>query len=502
MGKKKSVVLMTLLTIVIVVLSALTAFPAFSFPGDSVKQWNPAIMQYDLGMDLGGGYYAYYYPEGVKTETEIENDCADLSEEEKKDYMESYYNPAGSSLYFDTDDRKNIVTGDAESGYQISDDFTVAFDAAAKEISARFAARGYSDYTVSIVDGYAIKVTLPASDVYAAQTLASFMLTDEMTIAKGDAIVDELKGKEAKITDLVKGFSVVDLNGAAYLKINFTKAGKKMVAAMKNSLTESTAATGNDDVTMNIKIGDETIVTIYKDFINNSNAAMYPMAEIDEKAYVKMVSILMNSVLKEGDFEISFNSLANTDIRKFDPVYGKNTMLMVFIAAGIAMLGLSVFAVLKMGRFGGVSVYNIFSYLIVVGLCFAFISKGIFEITLGSVLIFLAILVVMSVLHVHIYNAVKAEFNLGKTVESSVKAGFNKTIWTVVDVYAVLLLGSLALLIGGAGMTTFALQAIICIVTGAFCNLLWGRFINYTFLSASKNKYKYFRFVREDDDDE
>jgi preprotein translocase subunit SecD len=177
-------------------------------------------------------------------------------------------------------------------------------------------------------------------------------------------------------------------------------------------------------------------------------------------------------------------------------------MTMIFIALVIAIVALIALAIWKMGRFGVVSVYNMLSYLIVVGLCFAFISKGVFEVTLRSVLIFLAILAVMSVLHAYIYNAVKAEFNLGKTVESSVKAGHNKTLWTVIDVYAVLLLGSLALLIGGAGMTTFALQAIICVVTGAFCNLLWGRFINFTFLSASKNKYKYFRFVREDDDDE
>ena len=111
-------------------------------------------------------------------------------------------------------------------------------------------------------------------------------------------------------------------------------------------------------------------------------------------------------------------------------------------------------------------------------------------------------LVLVNVLHGYVYNAIKAEFQLGKTVESSVKGGFRKTLWGIVDIYAVLLLGSLALLIGGAGLHTLALQAIICVVTGAFCSLLWGRVINYVFLSASKNKYKYFRFVREDDDDE
>ena len=124
MGKKKSVVLMTLITIVIVVLTALTAFPRINDLPNTVKTWNPAVMQYDLGMDLGGGYYAYYYPEGVITENEFENNCAALTGEEKAEYIASYYNPEGSSLYFDTEDSKNIVTGDAESGYQISDDFT------------------------------------------------------------------------------------------------------------------------------------------------------------------------------------------------------------------------------------------------------------------------------------------------------------------------------------------------------------------------------------------
>ena len=57
MGKKKSIVLMVLLTIVIVVLCAITVVPSFAIPG-TVKSWNPVVMQYDLGTDLGGGYYA------------------------------------------------------------------------------------------------------------------------------------------------------------------------------------------------------------------------------------------------------------------------------------------------------------------------------------------------------------------------------------------------------------------------------------------------------------
>ena len=101
-----------------------------------------------------------------------------------------------------------------------------------------------------------------------------------------------------------------------------------------------------------------------------------------------------------------------------------------------------------------------------------------------------------------LYRAIKAEFDAGKTVESSVKTGYNKATGAMVDIYAVLLLASIAMLIGVAGVYTMALQAIICVITAAFCSLLWGRVINHMLLSASANKYKYFRFVREDDADE
>ena len=124
------------------------------------------------------------------------------------------------------------------------------------------------------------------------------------------------------------------------------------------------------------------------------------------------------------------------------------------------------------------------------------------EFTLGTVAVFLVGLVLVNVFNVKAYDAIKAEFNLGKTVNSSVTLGYKKSLLLTVDVYAVLVLGALALLIGAAGVQTMALQALICFVTGAFCNLLWTRVINFIHLSASKNQYKYFRFVREDDDDE
>jgi hypothetical protein len=274
-----------------------------------------------------------------------------------------------------------------------------------------------------------------------------------------------------------------------------------MLERIKGGLSASSGSS-SEAKTLDFTVGGETMFSAYSDHIDDDNVVMVPMAYVENAVYVESLCILLDSLYTNGSFDIEFRTIATSDLRTYAPVFGDNTLDLIYIALAIVILALIVFAIVKMGGFGTVSGYTTVSYLIIVGLCFAFISGGVFEITLGSILVFLVGLLLVNVLNGHIYNAIKTEFNLGKTVESSVKNGFNKTIWNVVDVYAVLLLGAVALLIGAAGLSTLALQAIICIVTAAFCNLLWNRAINFVLLSASKNKYKYFRFVREDDDDE
>ena len=65
----------------------------------------------------------------------------------------------GSNLYFSTEEKLNIVDGD-----KLSAEFVSAFKKASSEIVNRFADKQYSDYRVSIVEGYALKVQLPVSE--------------------------------------------------------------------------------------------------------------------------------------------------------------------------------------------------------------------------------------------------------------------------------------------------------------------------------------------------
>ena len=484
MGKKKSIVLMVLLTIVIVVLCAITVVPSFTLPG-TVKIWNPVVKQYDLGADLDGGYYAYYYPTGVISETEYKNlDSKDQA---------GYQNHKG--LYLSKDADLGIITEGV-----VSKDFKENFAKATAEITARYAAKGYSDYRISVVDDYALAIRIPASEKTEQQTafqnayntFGLFAETSALEIKKGDALVDERL--EYEVDELIKEFSVYTKYEVAYIQVKFTDAGKEMIKAYKDS--------GFED-TLKIMLGEEAIMEINaSEHITTKNVVRYPVAMETEISYVETMVILLNSVLDNGSFDIEFNAVSNSEVRSYEAIYGKNTLTFIYVALAVIIVALIAFSIWNMGGFGVSNVYSTVSYLIVTAICYAFISGGVFEITFGSILVFVVGLIITNVLNMYIYNAIKNEAALGKTIESSVKGGYRKTIMTVVDVYAVLALGAIALLIGVAGVNTFALQALICVVTAAFCNLLWTRVINAMLLSASKDKYKYFGLVREDDDDE
>ena len=540
MGKKKSVVLMILITIVMVALCFLAAFPTI-YVG-SLDIWNPAVMQFDLGVDLGGnvyawdwekkemvpvarkddfgvyyvggGYSTYYYPNGVISASEYQTDVQFLTGEALAEKEAKYVKYNG--LYLSTDAKDGVLEEDvngtlvgkkedgSEVKYSIKESFKTAFAAATKEIAARYAAKGYEDYLVACVDDYALRIEIPASQVITSEisqyptakasaelAFNCFLLTDKMVFQTNGSPVEEMKDEDVTIKDIIKSIAVKSQYNYVYIEIKLTGKGIQMLNTFKGSSTSSTSAT------LDLCVGD------YKMPLNSNHfdgdVIKYTFGEDADKHNAETLAIMLKSAYENGGYDVTFT---RGDIHAFAPKYNNNSLYFAFGATLLVMIGLVVFGIVKFGRFGVVNAYASVSYFIITSLCFAFITKGVFVVTLGSFLIYLLGLVLTNVFQMHIYSAIKAEFNLGKTVESSVKGGYKKTIWNVVDVYAVLVLASLALIIGAAGLQAFAFQALICVIAAAFINLAWARLINFIFLSASKNKYKYFRFVREDDDDE
>lgn len=491
MGKKKSVVLMILITIVTVALCALTIFPAFDIPflvNGLPKSWNPVVLQYDLGADFGGGYYTYYYPEGVITEAEYDS----LSADDKAEYVEH------KGLYLSKGEDYAIFDSDADdlTSADVTEEFANGFKATAEKVADRFAKMGYSNYSVSVVDDYALRVELPSSESNAEGVLTKLAISSGLVVQKGGEAIEALE--DADLSDYVKGFSSGLTNGYAFVEVNLTRAGKKLVSDLKGELSNTSVT--SSATTLTFTVGSETL-TVYADHINANNDIKVPVEYAANATTADVKAIVFSSAIG-GEFDVQLKTVSADAVIELKSAYGENVLLLTYIALAVALLVAIVLPIVKFGKYGVTCAYSTLGYLIITGICFAFIAEGVFEITLGTVLVFLVGLLLVNLMNVRAYSAIKAEFDLGKTVDSSVKLGMKKVLFETVDVYAVLAIGAVALIIGVAGLHTLALQALICIVAGAFCNLAWHRLINLLMLSSSKNKFKYFRFVREDDDDE
>lgn len=495
MGKKKSVVLLTLITIVLVALLAMIAVPSFSFVfKGSAKIWQPIASQYDLDADLGGGFYTHYYPEGVISEIEYYANLEEkeaIGDEAAEEYKNSY--TAHKGLFLSTDEEAGIVTKN-NGAYEVTETFDAAFKATANAVADRFADMGYSSFRVSVVDDYALKVELPASDTAAGTAFQYLSYTGEFSLNDGTNTVLENTDDES-VTDYVKKFALKTQNDTSYIEVKLTKKGVSKIAEITKSMVDASASS------LSFKVGENTILQLsVSEKIEAEDKSLYITAE--DAATANVMCVVLNSALENGDTGIAFKAVGNNDIGVNPPVYGKNVMTFMYATVFAAFVIVLALLIVKYKGFGVAAAYSSATYFVIVTLCLALVTDTVFEASVGTVLMLLFGLIVNAFLSGRVYGKIKAEFDAGKTVESSVKAGYKKSLMTTVDVCAVLFGGAIALLIGAAGLHTVAIQAIICFAAAAFCSLLWTRVMNTMLLSAAKDKCKYFGFVREDDDDE
>ena len=494
MGKKKSMVLMVIISIVLAALTLFTVLPSFSFPwNDGLHGWNSVVEEFvDFGSDYKGGYYAYYYPEGVISESQYKA----LTEDEQGDYTQL----ETSGLYLDKD--ADFVANNAGTG--VSEEFVTEMANFRNVVAARYNAKGYSDFVVTVVDDYVIRVEVPATDVNYQETLALFAETSEMTLKVNGETIDELTEEGASLKTYIKAFSVRSQFAYRYIHVKLTDAGKDLINGMEENskiVSQSSDSTQDGTTGLWLYFGDTAALPIYKENVASDYVlkCAYNVADYEDALETRV--ILMNSLLNDGSFSFKIADVSS-EIREKSHAYGVESQGIMLIVLAVMTVAAIALAIVFTKKFGVVFGYMSLTYVCFTGLSFAFIAAGVFEFSLGTAFAYVLGLGLMFMLHSKQYNAIKKEVSLGKTVNSAVTLGYKKTILTTVDVYVILAIGSLAIALGIAGATAFGFQMLICVVAGAFNSLLWGRVINSLLLSTSKDKYKYFGLVREEDDDE
>ena len=507
MSKVKSAICLSLMTLLI---AALCFICFVSFPVSGTDTYNSILtmtekdadlgLRYggaddDSGKYLGGGFSAVYYPEGVISVEEYDTTLKGLQEEaaapnadaDKQEKVEEYtekYAKVGN-LYFDVDKVK-MTDG------QPDDDFKAQFQNAVDLFTARYEALKLEDFRVSVFDGYAVRVFVSQDDTAAFQLLA---YTGEFTVKYGSDASSATTIMPARstesITDYVKGAHArTGVNGASYVVIDFTDKGRE-------ALAKASADAENSSATAFFRVGDNDALQlsvseqIDQDSLYISNSSF---TEISAKASAALVDTAVNGAQTELNFTVE-----NTT--NHHALYGEDSMMWLYIVFGVLSVAMLAFFFVRYRLLGFAHLYTYLLFLCGTVLCIwaiPFLKLSVE--TFAAVMLTAALL---SVSDAVTFEKVRAEYATGKTMTSSVKAGYKKCFWNLFDVHIVLaLVGFFTYFVALPSLSSFAFLLGLTSVFSGLGTLFVNRF-NWAILMAyTPKKGAFCNFKREETEDE
>ena len=343
MGKKESTVVKRLLAILMVVLYAIMTLSSCVTGTESSSSTGADGEDSAVKYELDSGYYTYYYPSGIISETEYNSEVAVLKEaiakglegaqEELDEYKASYRRHG--SLYLNKNPNYGIVNdSEDKDGNGVSDEFEKEFDRLAKEIAARYEAKGYPQYRVEILDDFVFRIQIPASEQIgglsslqnAHATFQIFAETGAMTILLNDSEVSQLENNA--LTDIIEKFSLQVQYDTAFIKVTFTDLGKEMIDEFVYEVeaaeqAKTSASSYVEEPTLTFMVGETIHIqldaqSLENGYINSNYELKVPVAAIEELAYVETRVILLNSALHNAKgFDIEFNPILRSQVYSY-----------------------------------------------------------------------------------------------------------------------------------------------------------------------------------------
>lgn len=100
--------------------------------------------------------------------------------------------------------------------------------------------------------------------------------------------------------------------------------------------------------------------------------------------------------------------------------------------------------------------------------------------------------------NVIIFERIKEEYRLGKSINASVAAGYRKSLWTVLDANITTVLAAIVLILLGRGtIQGFGITLLMGIILSVVCGLLVSRGITSVFLQLNKTNNKFYGLFRD-----
>lgn len=499
MGKVKSAICLTLITLLIAVL-CVVCFVPFPLGSDGISYYNPIVnwtrKSWDIGGYLygedaayaGGGYTVVYYPDGVISKADYESNLADKSEEEQQEYEDRYVSYANGAIYLD----KEEVCGDGETP---TETFKSDFEKNVRLLEARYERLRTQGMKLEVVDDYTVRASLPTTMGAFNAAFLYFSYTGKVSVRYGSdsssaTVIFPLEGKREKpITEYLERASLRSANGTAYVGVRFTKEGQALVA-------EATSGASDSSSTLFIMVGDVTVINLsVTEQIDQRELFVSGSYSLDSASVI--ASVLDTAIDFEPDGALKMEM---GEIYRVPAAFGDNSLSFLYIAFGVCFAAMTLYFLIRYRRLGFAHIYSYLIYLIAMVLVIWAIPIAV---GMGTILAFLLGSVLLSVSNAVSYEYVRKEFATGKTMASSVKAGYKRCFWHLFDLHIVLLaVGLLTYLIALSELSAFGLVLTLAALASGICTLAINRFMWYIMMPFAKNAGQFCHFKREEVEDE
>ena len=342
-------------------------------------------------------------------------------------------------------------------------------------IRTRLDDKGYTEAVISVQDGNKIRVEIPQVDDDGS-VLEIIGQTGELTFRDGDGKI-WLNGE-----DHIKSAYVGMDNGDYVVVLNFTAKGQAR-------FTEATSYIYNklDDKKLYIYLGDTKIQepTVQGE-LNQASAQITGYSSYEDAQNIA-------TVIDSGKLPIKYKV---TESRSISSKLGDNAVSM---SAIMGTVGLALICILLLVRYRGMGFAAVYSMIIYVLLYVVFLAIiPSVQLTLPGIAGILLSIGMAVDANIVIFERIREEYALNKTIEASIKQGFRHASVTVLDSNITTILAAIVLWIMCPGtIKGFAITLLIGIVLSVFASILVTRWILRLVLPLSSNEEKFLNLSRE-----
>ncbi len=352
----------------------------------------------------------------------------------------------------------------------------VVLDDAITVLQTRLDNNGYTEATISVQDGSKIRVEIPDVD-NVEEVFKLITNTGELQFRDSTGYVWIKGSVHLKSAELG-----MDNDGKYCVNINFNSKGAARFYEATSAILKL------DTKTMPIYLGDELISSpTVNEAINKSSASI-------TGSFTREEAETLANVINSGKSTYVFKVESS---RRISATLGEDALSKAILAAGIGLVIIFVLMLIVYKGLGLVADFALIIYTIFYVVLLAIIP-GV-QLTLPGIAgIILSIGMAVDA-NVLIFERIKDEYAVGKTVTAAIKSGFKRAVVTVLDSNITTVIAAICLfLFSNGSIKGFSVTLLLGIVVSMFTAVLVSRGLIALFRPLSKHQDKFFNLVREE----